>query len=180
MRGYVRPVAKLGDGIAGSGGQTGTAPAEYRSFIESLMRVLVPLGPIKQYQFGETVVELADDTRFDVFSPRSYYATTTRIDRVIERVGDRNMTLIVTDLLQKEDDVLTLVSALMKFALDQERVVGVIALRAAYHGNIDRRDLGARPGPQRRHAHTIPIDRTVRQARDHVCHIVVSAGAMVD
>jgi hypothetical protein len=111
----------------------------FRTFIEILQRVL---GPAKEFSFGSQVREIPPGHSFEIFNTASYADPVTRVELVFQRVRDQDLTVIVTDLLQRNNDINSLMHEL-DAVIDKGMTIGVIGTRIAYRGKIDLVDIGA-------------------------------------
>lgn len=91
---------------------------------------------ITYIKFGDTLQQMNRDTFLQMNTAAFYDQKDTSLQKVIEQTKDTNLSIIITDLFQTNQDLDSLVHSIKNKSMGKDRAVAVIGLKSQFNGKI--------------------------------------------
>ena len=91
---------------------------------------------IKYIKFGDNFQEMDRDAFLHMDNPDFYNQKNTSLQKVIDQSKENDLTIIVTDLFQTNQDLDSLVRSIKNKGMGKDKAVAVIGLKSQFNGKI--------------------------------------------
>lgn len=91
---------------------------------------------INYIKFGDTFQEMSRDAFLQMDTTAFYDQKDTSLQKVIEQTKDKDLSIIITDLFQTNQDLDSLVHSIKNKGMGNDRAVAVIGLKSQFNGKI--------------------------------------------
>ena len=91
---------------------------------------------IKYIKFGDNFQEMDRDAFLHMDNPDFYNQKDTSLQKVIDQSKENDLTIIVTDLFQTNQDLDSLVRSIKNKGMGKDKAVAVIGLKSQFNGKI--------------------------------------------
>lgn len=114
----------------------GTIYADAMKAIDGTITSTWKSDEIKYVKFGDSFQQLSRDAFLQMDKTNFYDQKDTSLQKVVEQANDKDLTIIVTDLFQTNQDLDSLVHSIKNKGLGEGKALAVIGFKSQFNGKI--------------------------------------------